>query len=93
MKAGDISTPQVYTDEQRGKKMVRLVYIKTKTTPHREDFKLDYNKISQRALEEKKQKYLEAWFNEHLPAYYISIDKDYAGCSMLANWFKYAAKN
>lgn len=52
MKAGDISTPQVYTDE-RGRKMVRLVFLKTKTTPHREDFKLDYNKIAQRALEEK----------------------------------------
>jgi len=93
MKAGDISTPQIYTDEQRGKKMVRLVYIKTKTTPHREDFKLDYNRIAQRALDEKKQKYLEAWFNEHLPAYYISIDKDYADCTILSNWFKYATKN
>jgi len=52
MKAGDISTPQVYTDE-RGRKMVRLVFLKTKTTPHKEDFKLDYNRIAQRALEEK----------------------------------------
>jgi peptidyl-prolyl cis-trans isomerase SurA len=92
MKAGDISTPQVYTDE-RGRKMVRLVFLKTKTTPHREDFKLDYNKIAQRALEEKKQRHLEDWFNEHLSTYYIAIDKDFAGCSILSNWFKYASKN
>jgi peptidyl-prolyl cis-trans isomerase SurA len=92
MKAGDISAPQVYTDE-RGRKMVRLVFLKTKTPPHREDFKLDYNRIAQRALEEKKQRHLEDWFNEHLSTYYIAIDKDFAGCSILLNWFKYALKN
>jgi peptidyl-prolyl cis-trans isomerase SurA len=91
LKAGQLSKPQVYTDEQRGRKMVRVIYLKTKTQPHRENFKDDYNKIAIRALEEKKQKQLETWFNEHLPAYYIAIDKQYANCSSLNNWFKYAA--
>lgn len=92
LKPGDISHPQVFTDE-KGRKMVRLVYLKSRTTPHRENFKDDYNKISQRALEEKKQSKLEGWFKEHLPSYYISIDKEFAGCKSLEDWFRYAANN
>jgi peptidyl-prolyl cis-trans isomerase SurA len=73
--------------------MVRLVYLKSRTTPHRENFKDDYNKISQRALEEKKQSKLEEWFKEHLPNYYIAIDKEFSGCKSLDDWFRYAASN
>ncbi|MDE3234435.1 MAG: peptidylprolyl isomerase [Bacteroidota bacterium] len=92
LKPGDISKPQVYTDD-RNRKAVRLVYLKTRTNPHRENMKEDYNKIAQRALEQKKQEKLEEWFKDHLPAYYISIDKDYAGCKSLDDWWKYASKN
>ena len=72
---------------------MRLVYLNTRTTPHRENIKEDYNKISQRALEEKKQEKLEQWFKDHLPNYYISIDKDFAGCKSLADWWKYSGRN
>ena len=92
LKPGEFSKPQYYVDE-RGRKLVRLVYLKTRTTPHRENIKEDYNKISQRALEEKKQEKLEQWFKDHLPNYYISIDKDFAGCKSLADWWKYSGRN
>jgi peptidyl-prolyl cis-trans isomerase SurA len=92
LKPGDISTPQVFVDE-RGKKTVRLVYLKTRTIPHRENLKDDYNKIAQRALDEKKQGKLERWFNEHLPNYYIYIDKQFNGCKTLDNWWKYTTAN
>jgi len=92
LKPGEFSKTQVYTDD-RGRKLVRLVYLKTRTSPHRENLKEDYNKIAQRALEDKKQEKLEKWFKEHLPNYYISIDKDFADCSSLSDWWKYALKN
>ena len=92
LKPGDISTPQVFVDE-RGKKTVRLVYLKTRAIPHRENLKDDYNKIAQRALDEKKQGKLERWFNEHLPNYYIYIDKQFNGCKTLDNWWKYTTAN
>jgi peptidyl-prolyl cis-trans isomerase SurA len=92
LKPGDISQPQVYTDD-RGRKMVRLVYLKTRTEPHRENLKEDYNKIAQQALEDKKQAKLEQWFNDHLPSFYITIDKEFKGCKSLDEWWKYAAKN
>lgn len=89
LKPGQYSQPQVYVDE-RGRKVIRLIYLKNRTNPHRENLKEDYNKVAQRALEEKKNGALERWFKEHIPTYFISIDKDFAGCSGLDEWRKSA---
>lgn len=53
LKPGEYSAPQVYTDE-RGRKAVRLIHLKRRTEPHRENLMDDYNRIAQRALESKK---------------------------------------
>lgn len=89
MKPGDISAPQVYTDD-RGRKTVRLVYFKDRTEPHKENLKEDYNRIAARALEVKKAKVLESWFNEHIANYYINIDEDYQSCNEIKEWTKVA---
>jgi peptidyl-prolyl cis-trans isomerase SurA len=91
MKPGDYSQPQVYTDE-RGRKAVRLIYLKNRTQPHRENLRDDYNRVAQRALEEKKNGVLEKWFKEHIPTYYVLIDREYAGCTGLDDW-RLAADN
>jgi len=90
MKPGDISTPQVYQDE-RGRKVARIIYFKSRKEPHRENLKDDYNRISQRALEEKKNATLEKWFKEHIPTYYVLIDKEFSKCSELEQWRQAAA--
>ncbi len=82
---GDYSQPTEFTDE-RGRKGLRIVYLKNKTEPHRENLKDDYNRISQRALEEKKNTALENWFNKKVSTYYIMIDKEYQGCEELKKW-------
>lgn len=87
---GSISKPQTYTDE-RGRKTVRILYLKTRTEPHRENLKDDYNKIAQRALEVKKQVVLEKWFKDHIPNYYTTIDKEYAGCESIKEWINVAS--
>jgi len=90
MKAGDVSSPQAYTDE-RNRKVVRILYLKTRTDPHRENLKDDYNKIAQRATEEKKQQVLEKWFKDHIPTYYITVDKEYTNCNnVIGEWLKVA---
>lgn len=85
LKPGGFSEPQVYTDE-RGRKLVRLIYLKNRTEPHRENLKEDYNRVALRALEEKKNAALEKWFKAHIPTYYVSIDREYATCSGLDEW-------
>ncbi|MEN9686452.1 MAG: hypothetical protein RLZZ28_2238 [Bacteroidota bacterium] len=90
LKAGQYSVPQVYKDE-RGTLVVRLIYLRNRTEPHRENLKEDYDRIAKRALEEKKSSALEKWFKEHIPTYFVSIDRDFSNCSGLEEWRKSAA--
>jgi len=85
LKVGQYSQPTEFVDE-RGKKGIRIVYLKTRTEPHRENLKDDYNRISQRALEEKKNGVLEQWFNKKVITYYILVDDEYKACPEMAKW-------
>jgi peptidyl-prolyl cis-trans isomerase SurA len=89
LKIGEYSQPLEYTDE-RGKKGVRIVYLKSKTEPHRENIRDDYNKIAQRALEQKQENALEKWFNEKTQGYYIMIDDEFKTCPTLKRWISIA---
>lgn len=73
MKTGEISKPTAFEGEQ-GKKGVRIIYLKSRSEPHRMNMHDDYSKISQFALEEKKNKALEKWIQEKIPAYYVMVD-------------------
>ncbi|WP_407524650.1 peptidylprolyl isomerase [Lacibacter sp. MH-610] len=79
IKVGEYSKPIAFTDE-RGKKGVRLVYLISKTDPHRENMKDDYSKIATRALEEKKEKELEKWFRKNASTFFVQIDDEYKSC-------------
>ena len=92
LKVGEYSQPTPFTDE-RGRKGVRIMYLKTRTEPHRENLKDDYNRISQRALEIKKEEAMEKWFQKQIPSYYIMIDQDFKGCPILDSWFTVAKTN
>ncbi|MBL7697047.1 MAG: peptidylprolyl isomerase [Chitinophagaceae bacterium] len=92
MKVGDYSQPTSYTDE-RGKKAVRIVFLKSRSEPHRENMADDYDRIAQRALEIKKQGVLEKWFAEKIPTFYLLIDNQFGTCSSLQNWFRYSSKS
>jgi len=85
LKVGQYSQPTEFTDD-RGKKAVRIVNILTKTEPHRENLKDDYDKVAQRALEEKKNDVLEKWFTRKIPTFYVKISDDYKSCPEMQKW-------
>jgi peptidyl-prolyl cis-trans isomerase SurA len=85
LKPGEYSQPTLFTDE-RGKKGVRLVYMVSKSEPHRENLRDDYNNIAQRALDEKKSAALEKWFLQKIPTMYVMIAGEYRNCSSLTKW-------
>jgi peptidyl-prolyl cis-trans isomerase SurA len=85
LKPGEYSKPVVFTDD-RGKKGVRIVHMVSRSEPHRENLKDDYNRVAQRALEEKKQAALEKWFISRIPTFYVNIDNDYKSCPALSRW-------
>jgi len=62
------------------------LYLKSRSEPHRENLKDDYNRIAQRALEEKKMEAVEKWFQSKIPTFYIMIDEDLRRCDQLNKW-------
>lgn len=76
---GEYSKAFAFTDE-RGKKGVRLIYLISKTAPHRENMKDDYSKLATRALEEKKEKELEKWFRRNASTFFVQLDDEYYTC-------------
>jgi len=89
LKIGEISMPTPFTDEQRSKKGVRIIYLKSRSEPHRMNLKDDYNKISQLALDEKKARAMDKWVVAHLPTYYIMIADDFASACPNVQKYKY----
>lgn len=85
LKVGAFSQPLDYTDAS-GKRGVRLLYLKSKSEPHRENLEQDYSKISEKALALKKENALEKWFNEKLDGYFIRIDPEYINCESMKPW-------
>jgi peptidyl-prolyl cis-trans isomerase SurA len=85
LKVGEISKPTVYKDDQ-GKTGVRIVKLVSKTEPHRENLRDDYDRIAQRALDQKRQAALLKWFQTKVPTFYIMIDPEYRNCSNLTQW-------
>jgi peptidyl-prolyl cis-trans isomerase SurA len=73
MKVGDFSQPAIFSNDQN-KKGVRLIYLKSRSEPHRMNLRDDYSKISQMAVEEKKSQVLDKWMRTNIPTYYIMVD-------------------
>ena len=92
MKIGEYSQPVPFISEQ-GKKGVRIIYLKSRSEPHRMNLKDDYSKISQFALEEKKAKVLDKWLKAKVPTYYIMVEGNTAKeCPQLQKYNSTEAK-
>jgi len=87
MKVGEIIQPKAF--EEQGKKGVRIVYLKSRSEPHRMNLHDDYSKISQWALEEKKGMALQKWLNEKISTYYIwTENENNTSCPQLNKFYK-----
>jgi peptidyl-prolyl cis-trans isomerase SurA len=85
LKPGSISQPQQFKTA-RGEVSTRIVYLRSRTEPHRANLKDDYSKIQTVAKAQKEQEKMEAWITERLPTYYLKIDPEYNSCSSLQKW-------
>lgn len=87
LKVGEISNPvPMKTDKQ--KDAYRILYLKSKTKPHRANLKDDYPKIQQWALQQKQKKYVDDWVKEKSKNTYIRISDDFTKCKFHYPWLK-----
>ncbi len=92
LKIGEYTKPMPFTDE-RGKKGARILFLQSKTEPHRENLRDDYNRIAQRVLEEKKGEVLNRWLETKMPTFYMTVDEEYKGCPDIATWLSLSPSN
>ncbi len=85
LKPGGYSAPHVFVNEQR-EKSCRIVFLKTRTTPHKANLQEDYGKIQVVALQQKKQMRIEEWMQQHLHTFYLWIAPEYRTCDGLKDW-------
>lgn len=78
LNVGDFSQPVQFVGD-RGKTGVRIVYLKSRSEPHRMNLKDDYSKIAQHTLEEKKGQAVDKWLKKYIPTYYIMVDPEFSG--------------
>jgi peptidyl-prolyl cis-trans isomerase SurA len=82
MQVGTISKPIRFRQDD-GTEAVRIIYYKSKMRPHQANLKDDYQKISMAALNEKKNKVLDAWFLKARDEVFINVDEEYNSCQIL----------
>jgi peptidyl-prolyl cis-trans isomerase SurA len=82
MKVGEISDPLTYrTDDQ--KSAVRIIFYKSRMRAHEASLKDDWQRIYGAALNEKKDKALQKWFQGAREDVFINIDAAYDYCGIL----------
>ncbi|SHL89558.1 periplasmic chaperone for outer membrane proteins SurA [Chitinophaga jiangningensis] len=91
LKPGGISKPTTFVDEQ-GHTAVRIVYLKTRTQPHRENLNDDYARIQQRCLMIKQAEAINKWLLEKIPTFYVHVDPEYKNCEHINQWMAQLAK-
>lgn len=90
MKVGSVSKPLPYRTED-GKSAVRILYFKSKVPPHTADFKLDFEKLQNIVLSNKKNRAIDDWFRKSVADVYITVDPEFHGCRIFGTTQKSAA--
>lgn len=79
---GEISKPMRFRMDD-GKEALRILYYKSKIQPHQANLTDDWQKIQRAALEEKKSRILNEWFNTARGDVFINIDEEYDNCGII----------
>ena len=85
MKVGQVSSPQLYTD-QTGKQSYRIYLLKSVTDAHRANFDQDFPKLKTAAHEDKLNRTVSEWFEKKRKQTFIKIDPEYKSCPILKDW-------
>ena len=88
MNVGEKSAPMLFTNED-GQQAYRIVYLKSRTEPHKANMKDDYPQIQNMALTIKQNNALNKWVIEKSKSTFIKIASDYKTCKFKYDWVSY----
>ncbi len=82
LNVGEISAPLRFRMDD-GKDAMRILFYKSRIQPHQANLNDDWQKIQRAALEEKKNRMINTWFNKARGDVFISIDEEYENCGII----------
>ena len=85
MKVGEYIPPALFTTRD-GKQAYRLIYLKSRTEPHKSNLKNDYQRIQAAAISEKQNKIVSKWVKKKTSSIYVKISDDYKNCKFEHSW-------
>lgn len=86
LKVGEMTKPMPMTTRD-GKQAYRILYLKTRTSPHKANLKDDYQKIQAVALAKKQQQAISAWIKKKAGDTYVHLADDFKTCKFNNKWF------
>ena len=87
LKVGEISAPTL-TQSSDGKQAYHVIYVKSRTEPHRANLREDYQRIQDEALAAKKEKIINAWIKKKIATTYVRISEEYKNCKFDNVWIQ-----
>ena len=85
LQEGELSSPVPYLTST-GVQGYRILYLKSKSIPHKANLEEDYEKIHNAALSTKRAEVIAEWFEENKKKTYIRIEPDQKACDEIKNW-------
>ncbi len=86
MKVGEISKPLVQNSPDGTKKMYRIIYLKSRSEPHKINLKDDYQRLQNMAQMNKQKALINAWIKKKLKTVYVRVNPEYQNCKFKQNW-------
>jgi peptidyl-prolyl cis-trans isomerase SurA len=85
LKVGEMTKPMPFTTRD-GKQAYHILYLKTRTTPHKMNLTEDYQKIQAMALAKKQQDAIHTWTKRKSANTYVKITDDFKTCTFNNKW-------
>jgi peptidyl-prolyl cis-trans isomerase SurA len=79
-------TPSLPMTTADGKQAYRILYLKTKTQPHRANLAEDYQAIQAAALAKKQQDAIKVWVRKKIGSNFIRVNDQYKNCTFNNKW-------
>jgi peptidyl-prolyl cis-trans isomerase SurA len=86
LKSGEMSEPVVFTEDEDQTQAYRMLYLKSRTSPHKANLKEDYPKIQSLVLMYKQNEEINKWIRKKSEDTFIKISDDFQHCDYLYDW-------
>ena len=85
LKVGEFTKPMPATTTD-GKQAYRILYLKTRTLPHKANLVDDYQSIQNAALSKKQQEAIQTWIKKKSADTYVHLADDFKNCTFNNKW-------